>query len=346
MRVLVTGHDGYIGPVLCEQLLAAGHEVHGLDVGWFEGCGLQAPAHVPAIWRDVRDVTPADFAGFDAVCHLAALSNDPLGELNPSLTEDVNTRASLRVAEAAKAAGVSRFLFSSSCSTYGAAEAEGLVDEHAPLRPQTAYAVSKVRTEERLSALADSDFTPVYLRNATVYGLAPRLRCDLVVNNLTAWACTTGRIVLQSDGSPWRPLIHVRDVANAFVALLAAPRRFVHNEAFNVGAPGENYRVRDVAEIVGEVVPGCRVEISADASPDTRSYRVDFTKLQQLIPKFHPAWTVRDAVVELAEAYALHGLTEEQFQSSRYVRLRRISELVDEARLDADLRRPLELTAA
>jgi nucleoside-diphosphate-sugar epimerase len=346
MRVLVTGHDGYIGPVLCERLIADGHEVHGMDVGWFEGCGLQAPAHVPAVWHDVRDVTPADFTDFDAVCHLAGLSNDPLGELNPSLTEDVNTEASLRVAAAAKAAGVSRFLFSSSCSTYGAAEEEGLVDENGTLRPQTAYAVSKVRTEERLSALADSGFTPVYLRNATVYGVAPRLRCDLVVNNLTAWAHTTRRIVLQSDGSPWRPLVHVRDVATAFAALLSAPREIVHDQAFNVGTPGENYRVRDVAEIVGDVVPGCQVEISADASPDTRSYRVDFTKLERLVPEFQPAWTVRPAVAELAKAYAAHGLTEQDFQSSRYVRLRRISELLDEALLDADLRRPLEQRAA
>jgi nucleoside-diphosphate-sugar epimerase len=345
MRVLVTGHDGYIGPVLCEQLVADGHEVHGLDVGWFEGCGLRAPAHVPAVWRDVRDVVPADFTGFDAVCHLAGLSNDPLGELNPTLTEDVNTQASLRVAEAAKAAGVSRFLFSSSCSTYGAAEEEGLVDENGALRPQTAYAVSKVRTEERLSALADAGFTPVYLRNATVYGLAPRLRCDLVVNNLTAWAHTSRRIVLQSDGSPWRPLVHVRDVAAAFAALLVAPRELVHDEPFNIGATGENYRVRDVAAIVGDVVAGCRVEISADASPDTRSYRVDFTKLQRLVPEFQPAWTVRPAVAELAQAYAAHGLTEQEFQSSRYVRLRRISELLDGARLDADLR-PLEQRAA
>jgi nucleoside-diphosphate-sugar epimerase len=345
MRVLVTGHDGYIGPVLCEQLLADGHEVHGLDVGWFDGCGLHAPAPLSAVRRDVRDVTQADFAGFDAVCHLAGLSNDPLGELSPTLTEDVNTRASLRVAEAAKAAGVSRFLFSSSCSAYGAAEDEGLVDEYGALRPQTAYAVSKVRTEERLSALADPGFTPVYLRNATVYGVSPRLRCDLVVNNLTAWAHTTRRIVLLSDGSPWRPLVHVRDVAAAFSALLTAPREHVHDEAFNVGAPGENYRVRDVAAIVGEVVADCRVEISADASPDTRSYRVDFSKLQRLVPEFQPRWTVRAAVAELVEAYAAHGLTEQEFQSSRYVRLRRISELLDAGELSADLR-PLARRAA
>lgn len=340
MRVLVTGHDGYIGPVLCERLRADGHEVHGLDVSWFRGCGVAEPAPVRAVVKDVRDVTPADLAGFDAVCHLAGLSNDPLGELNASLTEDVNYHATVRLAQAAKAAGVARFLFSSSCSTYGAAEDAGLVDEDGELRPQTAYAVSKVRSEEALSALADSGFAPVYLRNATVYGLAPRLRCDLVVNNLAAWAFTTGRIVLLSDGTPWRPLVHVADVAAAFAALLEAPREVVHDQAFNVGAPDENYRVRDVAAIVGEAVPGCAVQLSEDASPDTRSYRVDFSKIARLVPAFRPRWTVALGVQELLAAYARVGLTEADFQGARYVRLRRVRDLLDGGLLDANLRLP------
>jgi nucleoside-diphosphate-sugar epimerase len=338
MRVLVTGHDGYIGPVLCERLRAGGHEVHGLDVGWFDGCGLAEPARVPALAKDVRDVTPADLAGFDAVCHLAGLSNDPLGELNASLTEDVNYRATVRLAQAARAAGVARFLFSSSCSTYGAAEEAGLVDEEGELRPQTAYAVSKVRSEEALAALADPGFSPVYLRNATVYGVAPRLRCDLVVNNLTAWAFTTRRIVLLSDGTPWRPLVHVADVADAFAALLEAPRAIVHDQAFNVGAPDENYRVRDVAAIVGEAVPGCAVELSEDASPDSRSYRVDFSKIARLVPAFRPRWSVELGVQELLHAYAQVGLSEDDFQGARYVRLRRVRELIERGQLDASLR--------
>ena len=286
MRVLITGHRGYIGVEAVPAVRAAGHEVVGIDTGLYDECDfVRPPDEVPTIDVDIRDVTAADLTGIDAIVHLAALSNDPLGDLNSELTYDINLHASVRLAEAARAAGVERFLFASSCSLYGAG-GDDLLDESAAFSPVTPYGESKVRVEQEVSKLADGSFSPVYLRNATAYGVSRRLRADIVVNNLVGHAVTTGKVLLQSDGSPWRPLVHIADIIGAVVACLGAPRDVIHDQAFNVGKTGENYQIRDVAEIVRQVVPGCEVAFAAGASPDTRNYRVDFSKIERELPGF------------------------------------------------------------
>jgi nucleoside-diphosphate-sugar epimerase len=339
MRVLVAGDRGYIGAVLVPFLRAAGHEVDGLDLGLYEGCDLGPAAEIGLrAPRDIRDADAGQLAGYDAVVCLAALSNDPLGDLNPAATYSVNLEGTLRLARAARQAGVERFLFASSCSLYGAA-GSAAVGEDADLFPVTPYGEAKVAAERELSLLAGDTFSPVYLRNATAYGASPRLRLDIVVNNLTAVAVTTGQVRLESDGSPWRPLVHIEDISRAFLAALQAPRELVHDEAFNVGRPADNVQVRDIAEMVRDAVPGSRVSFADGAGPDLRNYRVDFSKLDETFPELKLRWSVRDGVDELVGAYTEHGLTYDDFTSSRFVRLRRIRELLSAGLLDEMLRR-------
>ena len=340
MKVLVAGDGGYIGAVMVPFFRAAGHQVHGLDLGLYDGCdlGLAAADTAGSAQLDMRDVTVAQLAGYDAVVCLAALSNDPVGDLNPAATFSVNLDGTLQLARRTKDAGVPRFLFSSSCSLYGAAGSTA-VAEDAEFRPVTAYGETKVLAERELAKLADDDFSPTYLRNATAYGASSRLRLDIVVNNLTAVALTTGKVRLESDGTPWRPLVHIEDISRAFLAVLEAPREKVHNQAFNVGRAEDNVQVRDIAEMVCDTVPGSEVTLAADAGPDLRDYQVDFSKLTDIFPDLKMQWRVRDGVAELLDSYLVHGLTYEDFTSSRYVRLRRIRELLAAGEVDEMLRR-------
>jgi nucleoside-diphosphate-sugar epimerase len=312
MRILVTGHKGYIGAVLTPMLVGIGHQVAGLDTDLYERCTFgEGMPQVPETRKDIRDVEPADLEGFEAVIHLAALSNDPLGNLNPDLTYDINHKAAIRIARLAKQAGVSRYLFASSCSTYGAS-GDQMLTEEAKFNPVTPYAHTKVLVEHDLAELADDSFSPTYLRNATAYGVSPRHRFDIVLNNLVAWAHTTGLVYLKSDGSPWRPIVHIEDISRAFIAALNAPREVIHNQAFNVGMNEENYRIRELAEIVKETVPGCRVEYAPGAEPDTRTYRVNFNKIGAMLPEFKPQWNARRGAQELYEAYQKYGIELEE----------------------------------
>jgi nucleoside-diphosphate-sugar epimerase len=339
MRILLTGDKGYIGAVMAPMLVREGHTVVGLDSDWFSQSAFGEPlVAVPSKKIDLRDVQASDLEGFDAVVHLAGLSNDPLSDLNPELTYDINHLASVRLAKLAKEAGVKRFLFSSSCSTYGAAGAESLLNEEAEFRPVTPYGRSKVLVEQDVAKLADSDFSPTFLRNATAYGVSPRLRFDLVLNNLVAWAFTTGRIYIKSDGTPWRPIVHIEDISRAFIAVLNAPREATHCQAFNVGCTQENYQIRDLAQIVGEIVSGCRIEYAEGGSPDTRCYRVDFSKISRVLPDFKPQWNARKGAEELYKAVQRVGLLLEDFEGPRYKRISHIQQLLSSGRLDATLR--------
>jgi nucleoside-diphosphate-sugar epimerase len=320
------------------MVAASGHDVTGLDTFFYRGCDFGPDASpVPGLTRDLRDVTPADLEGFGAVVHLAALSNDPVGDLDPRLTRDINHEGTLRLARAAREAGVRRFVFASSCSMYGASGTDDALDESAPLRPLTPYAESKVRAEEGLLELVDADFAVVAMRNATVYGTSPRLRLDIVLNNLAAWAHTTGQIRLLSDGTAWRPMIHVRDVAKATIALLEAPDELVRGAAFNVGTDEQNYLVRDLAEVLASV-NGCEIVIAEGSSADDRSYRVSFAKLAQALPELEFEWNAERGARELVDAYRKVNLTAGDLEGNKYVRLRRLLSLFDDGALDPDLR--------
>lgn len=339
MKVLVTGHHGYIGSVLVPVLQKAGHEVHGLDSGLFSAHSLgPETVPVPEMLIDVRDVNAADLRGFDAVMHLAGISNDPLGDLNPDCTYEINHLASVRLARLAKEAGIPRFLFASSCSLYGAASEHEILDEAAPFRPVTPYAESKILVEQDVTKLADERFSPTFLRCATAYGASPRLRADLVVNNLTGHALLEGSVLLKSDGTPWRPLVHIADISAAYLAILEAPRKLVHNEAFNVGRSGENYRIREVAEIVRDNVPGSTLAYVDGAGPDKRCYRVDFRRIEKTLSGYRPRWTVESGVTELRNAYRSHDLQYAAFNGPEFQRIRCIRAMQDLGQLDAGLR--------
>ncbi len=338
MKVLVTGHKGYIGTVLVPMLLAKGYQVFGIDTDLFEQCTFgDGLPEIPDIRKDVRDVEASDLEGCEAVLHLAGLSNDPLGNLNPDLTYAINHQASVKLAKLCKEVGITRYIFSSSCSNYGAGGTDWLTEE-SPFNPVTPYGMSKVRVEQEVSQLADDNFSPTFLRNATAYGVSPRLRFDLVLNNLVAWAFTTGRIYIKSDGTPWRPIVHIEDISRAFIAVLEAPRELVHNQSFNVGRNEDNYQIRQLAEIVGEVVPNCQIEYAKDGGPDKRCYRVDCSKITEVLPEFKPQWNAKKGAKELYDVYQKVGLTLEEFEGEKYQRIAHIKYLINGQRLDTNLR--------
>jgi len=346
MRILLTGSRGYIGTVMAPFLLKAGHDVTGIDTDLYRRSTFGPwKESIRTLVKDMRALEPADLRGFDAVIHLAALSNDPLGDLNPQLTYDVNHLASVRLAALAKEAGVGRFVFASSCSNYGAA-GDAPVNEESQLNPVTAYGESKVRVERDVIKLADGSFAPTFLRCATAYGVSPRLRFDVVLNNLVAWAFTSGKVLLRSDGSPWRPIVHIEDISRAFLAVLSVPAERVGGQAFNIGRNDQNYRIREIAEIVKETVPGCEIAFADDAGPDKRNYRADFSKVARQLPEFQPQWDARKGARELFDAYRAIGLKLEDFEGPRFRRIDQLKQLLGSGNLAPDLRWSSEPAAA
>ena len=338
MRILVTGHNGYIVSIMMSMLKEVGHEAVGIDSYYFADCSLfDTTDNFLAFKKDIRDLNIGDLTGFDAVIHLAALCNDNLGDLNPELTYNINYKASVHLARLAKDAGVERFLYSSSCSMYGAASSEDILEESAPLNPITPYAISKVKAEEDISKLADDHFCPVFMRNATAYGVSPRLRGDIVLNNLAAWAFTTGKIKIMSDGTPWRPIVHIRDICNAFIAVLNAPKSVIHNQAFNIGVNEENYQVKDLAEIVKQVIPNCEIEYSGEGKPDPRNYRVSFDKLQKNIPEFTSKWTAYQGACELYQVFQKIGFSKTDLEGDKFIRLSKLKFLLQNNYLTKEL---------
>lgn len=338
MRVMITGHKGYIGTVMVPMVQAAGHEVVGLDSDLYRNStyGKGMP-QVPEIIKDIRDLERADLQGVDAIIHLAGLSNDVLGDLNPELTYDINHKASVRMAEMAKKVGIRRFVFASSCSNYGAAGNQ-MQTEEGKLHPVTAYAISKVRVERDLAQLADDNFAPVIMRNATAYGVSPRIRFDIVLNNLTAWAFTTGHVLLKSDGTPWRPIVHIEDISMAAIGALEASREVVHNQVFNVGINSENYQMRQLADIVGKTVPNCEIKFADGAEPDKRNYRVDFTKYTNAFPLHRLRWNATQGAKQIYESYKTIGLEKDEYEGPRYKRIAQLKLLLSTGQLDEMLR--------
>lgn len=338
-KIIVTGHNGYIGAVLTRLLVKKGYDVVGIDTSYYDSaCELFIPEfkEVKQIKKDVRRIEKKDIDNAWAVCHLAALSNDPVGELNKDLTYDINYRASLRLAELSKKVGVKKFIFSSSCSMYGKSDDDALSEE-AAFSPLTAYAESKVLSEKNIMPLSSKEFSVTFLRNSTAYGISPKLRVDLVVNNLVGWALTTGCIKIMSDGTPWRPLMHVEDIARAFEAVLAAPKDQVSGESFNVGADSENYQVKDIALLIKEVMPECKIAFSGEHGADSRSYRVDFGKINRKMPHFKPEWNLKKGIEQICEYYKKYGMDSDKFNGRYFIRLKQIRYLLDNSRLDARL---------